>query len=198
MIPILRTKGGPFSKLGWAPLRRKLVGQRGWKLNHLFCPFWIVFLEEAQVPLLSLSHKAVHRDTCSLASVYFPKFPGSQVPKFRLLFKPCSSPLVRISIFHHSCTPSSLELSSLDSIDSLHPHRSIIPNLLSTLHSEIMSVNGGSTGKASVHGPSSSRHQGLVNVQPARLGDLQPRYAARIQHDDDNPDAHGWYAQMSK
>jgi hypothetical protein len=37
-----------------------------------------------------------------------------------------------------------------------------------------------------------------VNVQPARLGDLQPRYAATIQHDDDNPDAHSWYAQLSK
>jgi hypothetical protein len=62
-----------------------------------------------------------------------------------------------------------------------------------------MSVNGASTGKASLHEPSSSRlTHGLVNVQPARLGDLQPRYAATLQHDHDNPDAHGWYAQMSK
>jgi hypothetical protein len=30
------------------------------------------------------------------------------------------------------------------------------------------------------------------------LRDLQPRYAATIQHDDDNPDAHSWYAQLSK
>ncbi|KAJ5888560.1 hypothetical protein N7495_008601 [Penicillium taxi] len=37
---------------------------------------------------------------------------------------------------------------------------------------------------------------GLVNVQPARLDDLQPRYAANIQHDTDNPDAHGWYSSM--
>lgn len=62
-----------------------------------------------------------------------------------------------------------------------------------------MSVNGASTGKASVHEPTVARPmQGLVNVQPARLSDLQPRYAATIQHDDDNPDAHGWYAQLSK
>jgi hypothetical protein len=61
-----------------------------------------------------------------------------------------------------------------------------------------MSVNGASTGKASVQEPSSSRPHGLVNVQLARLGDLQPRYAATIQHDDDNPDAHSWYAKLSK
>ena len=49
--------------------------------------------------------------------------------------------------------------------------------------------------------PSTPRHhhdRSLINVQPARMGDLQPKYAARIQHDDDNPDAHGWYAGMSK
>ena len=62
-----------------------------------------------------------------------------------------------------------------------------------------MSVTGASTGKASVNEPAVARPtQGLVNVQPARLADLQPRYAATIQHDDDNPDAHGWYAQLSK
>jgi len=60
-----------------------------------------------------------------------------------------------------------------------------------------MSVTGASTGKASVNEPAVARPtQGLVNVQPARLADLQPRYAATIQHDDDNPDAHGWYAQL--
>ncbi|KUL91796.1 hypothetical protein ZTR_01138 [Talaromyces verruculosus] len=36
----------------------------------------------------------------------------------------------------------------------------------------------------------------LVHVQPARVEDLQPRYAQQIKHDDDNPDAHGWYASM--
>ncbi|RAO64850.1 uncharacterized protein BHQ10_000862 [Talaromyces amestolkiae] len=36
----------------------------------------------------------------------------------------------------------------------------------------------------------------LVQVQPARVEDLQPRYAQQIKHDDDNPDAHGWYASM--
>lgn len=65
-----------------------------------------------------------------------------------------------------------------------------------------MSTNGATgaeTGKAPVGEP--QRHQpqdrGLVKVQPARLADLQPRYASTIQHDGDNPDAHGWYAQMS-
>lgn len=38
----------------------------------------------------------------------------------------------------------------------------------------------------------------LVQVQPARVEDLQPRYAQQIKHDDENPDAHGWYASMSK
>lgn len=62
-----------------------------------------------------------------------------------------------------------------------------------------MSVNGASTGKAPVQDPQSSRHDenGLVKVQPARLQDLQPRYASKIEHDEDNPDAHGWYAQLS-
>lgn len=61
-----------------------------------------------------------------------------------------------------------------------------------------MSVNGGSTSKAPVDEP--ERHQptgGLVKVQPARLADLQPRYASTIQHDEDNPDAHSWYAGFS-
>jgi hypothetical protein len=58
-----------------------------------------------------------------------------------------------------------------------------------------MSTNGASASKA----PENPRvPQHLVNVQPARMGDLQPKYAARIEHDDDNPDAHGWYAGMSK
>lgn len=38
----------------------------------------------------------------------------------------------------------------------------------------------------------------LVNVQPARLADLQPRYAQRLEHDEENPEAHGWYAGLSK
>lgn len=47
----------------------------------------------------------------------------------------------------------------------------------------------------------SGSHQnpsGLVHVQPARLGDLQPKYAQRLEHNDDNPDAHGWYAGLSE
>lgn len=42
------------------------------------------------------------------------------------------------------------------------------------------------------------RERPLVNVQPARLADLQPRYAAQIDHQDDNPDAHGWYSSLSE
>lgn len=38
----------------------------------------------------------------------------------------------------------------------------------------------------------------LVKVQPARMDDLQPHYAQTIQHSDDNPEAHSWYAGMSK
>jgi len=63
-----------------------------------------------------------------------------------------------------------------------------------------MSTNGASTSKAPVEEPQrharDDRH--LVKVQPARLDDLQPRYASTIQHDQDNPEAHGWYATMSK
>ncbi|KAJ5519629.1 hypothetical protein N7463_000082 [Penicillium fimorum] len=57
-----------------------------------------------------------------------------------------------------------------------------------------MSVNGASTSKA----PAVDRgvHQPLVDVQPFRMSDLQPKYAHRINHDDDNPDAHGWYAGL--
>ena len=64
-----------------------------------------------------------------------------------------------------------------------------------------MSLNGASTGKAPVddHVASSSRpDRGLVKVQPARLSDLQPRYASTIDHDSENPEAHGWYSQMSE
>ncbi|KAL1857149.1 hypothetical protein Plec18167_004624 [Paecilomyces lecythidis] len=40
------------------------------------------------------------------------------------------------------------------------------------------------------------RPSNVVKVQPARLDDLQPRYAQRIQHSEENPEAHGWYAGM--
>ncbi|KAJ9217426.1 hypothetical protein DTO166G4_1057 [Paecilomyces variotii] len=55
-----------------------------------------------------------------------------------------------------------------------------------------------SNGKAAVP---ESNHVGfrpntVVKVQPARLDDLQPRYAQRIQHSEENPEAHGWYAGM--
>jgi hypothetical protein len=55
-------------------------------------------------------------------------------------------------------------------------------------------------GKAPVQSaPALSSHaHGPIAVQPARLTDLQPSYAQQIQHDADNPDAHGWYASMSK
>jgi hypothetical protein len=41
-------------------------------------------------------------------------------------------------------------------------------------------------------------HSSLVNVQPARLSDLQPKYAQKIQHNNEDADAHGWYAGLSK
>ncbi|KAL4931113.1 slipin family protein [Aspergillus undulatus] len=47
-------------------------------------------------------------------------------------------------------------------------------------------------GKAPAHHPA----HGLVDVQPPRLSDLQPKYASVIQHDGNNPDAHGWYASF--
>ncbi|CAI7677472.1 hypothetical protein N7533_006663 [Penicillium manginii] len=61
-----------------------------------------------------------------------------------------------------------------------------------------MSTNGASTGKAPIQHPESSRHdeRGLVKVQPARLQDLQPKYASKIDHDEDNPEAHGWYSKL--
>ncbi|EPS30168.1 hypothetical protein POX_b02820 [Penicillium oxalicum] len=59
------------------------------------------------------------------------------------------------------------------------------------------SENSDINGKAPLRDPPAARAgQSLVNVQPARLSDLQPRYAAVIKHGDDNPDAHGWYAQL--
>lgn len=61
------------------------------------------------------------------------------------------------------------------------------------------SENSDINGKAPLRDPPAARAgQSLVNVQPARLSDLQPRYAAVIKHGDDNPDAHGWYAQLSE
>lgn len=65
-----------------------------------------------------------------------------------------------------------------------------------------MDVNGANSGKAPALAPETAprqtQHHGLVKVQPARLADLQPRYASTIEHDSENPDAHGWYSQMSK
>ncbi|KAJ6166965.1 hypothetical protein N7470_002412 [Penicillium chermesinum] len=63
-----------------------------------------------------------------------------------------------------------------------------------------MSVNGADSGKAPVLEPQTDNHarqpDRLVNVQPARLSDLQPKYASVIQHDNSNPDAAGWYASF--
>lgn len=60
-----------------------------------------------------------------------------------------------------------------------------------------MSVNA-SNGKAPEEPriPQPQQHQ--IQVQPALLSDLQPKYARQIPHDEDNPDAHGWYAGFSK
>jgi hypothetical protein len=62
-----------------------------------------------------------------------------------------------------------------------------------------MSVNGASTSKAPVNQSEdrAGHHRGLVKVQPARLEDLQPRYASTIQHEEENSEAHGWYARLS-
>ncbi|KAL2003381.1 hypothetical protein VTN02DRAFT_4117 [Thermoascus thermophilus] len=55
----------------------------------------------------------------------------------------------------------------------------------------------GTNGKAPVTRSSGLRpREGAINVQPARLEDLQQRYAQKIQHAEDNPEAHGWYAAM--
>ncbi|PKY08480.1 stomatin family protein [Aspergillus campestris IBT 28561] len=54
--------------------------------------------------------------------------------------------------------------------------------------------NSTANGKAPVR--SADPRTGLVNVQPARLDDLQPKYAQRIQHEEDNSAAHGWYAGL--
>ncbi|KAJ5818624.1 hypothetical protein N7474_004215 [Penicillium riverlandense] len=65
-----------------------------------------------------------------------------------------------------------------------------------------MSLNlDGQNGKAPDQTPDQGstrtpRERPLVQVQPARLADLQPKYAAQIDHQDDNPDAHGWYASL--
>ncbi|QKX57340.1 uncharacterized protein TRUGW13939_04452 [Talaromyces rugulosus] len=55
-----------------------------------------------------------------------------------------------------------------------------------------ISTSATTNGKTATRRPGSLEH--LVQVQPARVEDLQPRYAQQIQHSDDNPDAHGWYA----
>jgi hypothetical protein len=59
-----------------------------------------------------------------------------------------------------------------------------------------ISTSATTNGKTATRRPGSLEH--LVQVQPARVEDLQPRYAQQIQHDDDNPDAHGWYAGFSE
>lgn len=61
-----------------------------------------------------------------------------------------------------------------------------------------MSANGANTGKAPAPNHGHGAHQPLVNVQPFHMSDLQPKYAHQIDHEDDNPDAHGWYAGLSE
>ncbi|KAL1989533.1 hypothetical protein VTN49DRAFT_6730 [Thermomyces lanuginosus] len=50
-------------------------------------------------------------------------------------------------------------------------------------------------GKAPARDPSMIQDR-IVQVQPARIEDLQPSYAQKIQHAEDNPEAHGWYASL--
>jgi len=52
------------------------------------------------------------------------------------------------------------------------------------------------TGKRVAQDEGGRRTGGLVNVQPPRPDDLQPRYAHQIEEDAQNPAAHGWYASM--
>lgn len=40
------------------------------------------------------------------------------------------------------------------------------------------------------------RSGGLVNVQPPRPADLQPKYAHQVENDTEDPAAHSWYANM--
>ena len=60
-----------------------------------------------------------------------------------------------------------------------------------------MSVNNASNSKAPA-GDAEIRQKRLINVQPLRPNELQPKYAQRIQHDLNDPDAHGWFAGLSK
>jgi hypothetical protein len=59
-----------------------------------------------------------------------------------------------------------------------------------------------STGLASTNGKAPAanpeRREPLINVQPPRLEELQPKYAQHIDHDQDNPETHGWYASFSR
>ncbi|OJJ78502.1 slipin family protein [Aspergillus glaucus CBS 516.65] len=52
------------------------------------------------------------------------------------------------------------------------------------------------TGKHVAQNEGDQRTGGLVNVQPPRPNDLQPKYAHQIEEDAQNPAAHGWYAGM--
>lgn len=38
----------------------------------------------------------------------------------------------------------------------------------------------------------------LINVQPPRREDLQPRYAQTLQGESEDAATHGWYGSMSK
>lgn len=39
---------------------------------------------------------------------------------------------------------------------------------------------------------------GAVQVQPARVSDLQPKYAQQLDYDSDQSAEHTWYASLSK
>lgn len=60
------------------------------------------------------------------------------------------------------------------------------------------SVNGKAPAQPAGSGSRANHQRGLVNVQPARLSDLQPKYAQQINHGGDESVAHGWYASFSK
>ncbi|RJE21458.1 Stomatin family [Aspergillus sclerotialis] len=58
------------------------------------------------------------------------------------------------------------------------------------------SVNGKAPAQPTGSQPTYHPQDQLVNVQPARLSDLQPKYAQQINHEGDDTAAHGWYGSF--
>jgi hypothetical protein len=69
---------------------------------------------------------------------------------------------------------------------------------MSSAASNPPSTNGHVASGKAAQPPIQQLPSSLVLVQPARAEDLQPSYAQQIKHNQDNPDAHSWYASFSK